>query len=59
LAFFLSVLTPSAIAPNPLINLAYLGAVVLAAAMLTLGVGLVRARTATALRVSHQPPHKE
>lgn len=32
LAFFLSVLTPAATAPNPLINLAYLGAAVLVAA---------------------------
>jgi hypothetical protein len=45
LAFFLSVLTPDATAPNPLINLAYLGAAVLVAAMLALGVGLVRALT--------------
>ncbi len=42
LAFFLSVLTPEATAPNPLINLAYLGAALLVAAMLTLGVGLTR-----------------
>ena len=43
LAFFLSVLTPDATEPNALINLAYLGAVLLAAGLLTLGVGLVRA----------------
>ena len=42
LAFFLSVLTPNATTPTPLINLAYLGAIVLVAAMLTLGIGLVR-----------------
>jgi Ni,Fe-hydrogenase I cytochrome b subunit len=44
LAFFLSVLTPDATEPNPLINLAYLGAVLLVTAMLTLGIGLIRAR---------------
>jgi len=43
LAFFLSVLGPDATAPNGLINLAYAGAVVLAAGVLVLGVGLVRA----------------
>jgi hypothetical protein len=47
LAFFLSVLAPDATAPNPLINLAYLGAAVLVSAMLTLGIGLVRTRTPT------------
>jgi len=40
----LSVLHPGATEPNALIYLAYLGAVVLVAAMITLGVGLVRAR---------------
>ncbi len=44
-AFFLSVLSPDATQPNGLINLAYLGAVVLAAGLLVLGVGLVRRRT--------------
>lgn len=43
-AFFLSVLTPDATKPNALINLAYVGAVVLALAVLTLGIGLIRAR---------------
>lgn len=42
LAFFLSVLTPDATAPNALINLAYVGAILLAAGLLTLGVGLIR-----------------
>jgi len=42
-AFFLSVVSPKATAPNGLINLAYLGALFLAAAVLSLGVGLVRA----------------
>jgi hypothetical protein len=44
LAFFLSVLDPDATEPNALVNLAYLGAALLLAAMITLGVGLVRAR---------------
>ncbi|HEX6731490.1 MAG TPA: hypothetical protein VF074_15805 [Pyrinomonadaceae bacterium] len=42
-AFFLSVAGPDAKEPNGLINLAYIGAVFLAAAVLTLGVGLIRA----------------
>ena len=42
-AFFLSVASPTATQPNGLINLAYVGAVFLAAAVLTLGVGLIRA----------------
>ncbi len=41
-AFFLSMLSPTATAPNALINLAYLGGVVLATGLLVLGVGLVR-----------------
>lgn len=41
-AFFLSVLSPDATEPNALISLAYVGAVLLVAGMLTLGVGLVR-----------------
>jgi hypothetical protein len=41
-AFFLSVLSPDATEPNALINLAYLGAVLLASGLLVLGVGLVR-----------------
>lgn len=41
-AFFLSVLSPDATAPNSLIYLAYVGAVVLAAGLLTLGIGLIR-----------------
>lgn len=43
-AFFLSVLSPEATEPNVLINLAYVGAISLAAGLLTLGVGLVRAQ---------------
>jgi len=42
-AFFLSVIPPDAKQPNALINLAYVGALFLAAAVLTLGVGLIRA----------------
>jgi uncharacterized membrane protein len=42
-AFFLSVVSPSASKPNGLINLAYIGALFLAAAVITLGVGLIRA----------------
>jgi hypothetical protein len=42
-AFFLSVASPTATQPNDLMNLAYVGAVFLAAAVLSLGVGLIRA----------------
>ena len=42
-AFFLSMVSPSAKEPNVLINLAYVGAVFLAGAVLSLGVGLIRA----------------
>lgn len=42
-AFFLSVVSPAATEPNVLINLAYVGGLFLAAAVLTLGVGLIRA----------------
>jgi drug/metabolite transporter superfamily protein YnfA len=42
-AFFLSVAPPESREPNGLINLAYIGAIFLAAAVLTLGVGLIRA----------------
>jgi hypothetical protein len=41
-AFFLSVLTPDATHPNGLINLAYIGAAVLAMVLLVTGVGLLR-----------------
>jgi hypothetical protein len=47
-AFFLSVVSPTAKQPNGLMNLAYIGAVFLAAAVLTLGVGLIRAARAQA-----------
>ena len=42
-AFFLSVASPTAKQPNSLMNLAYIGALFLAAAVLSLGVGLIRA----------------
>ena len=42
-AFFLSVLSPDATEPNALISLAFVGAVVLIAGLLTVGVGLIRA----------------
>jgi len=42
-AFFLSVVSPDAKQPNGLINLAYVGALFLATAVLSLGVGLIRA----------------
>jgi hypothetical protein len=45
-AFFLSVASPQSREPNGLINLAYIGALFLAAAVLTLGVGLIRAARA-------------
>ena len=41
-AFFLSVASPEAREPSGLINLAYVGALFLAAAVITLGVGLIR-----------------
>jgi hypothetical protein len=41
-AFFLSVLSPDATEPNGLIALAYIGAAVLAAGVIVLGVGLLR-----------------
>ncbi len=43
-AFFFSVLTPDATQPNALINLAYVGAIVLAGGVVTLGIGLLRAK---------------
>ena len=42
-AFFLSVVSPTATEPNALMNLAYIGALFLAAAVLSLGIGLLRA----------------
>jgi len=42
--FFFSVLSPTATEPNRLIYLAFIGAIVLAAALVTLGVGLLHSR---------------
>jgi hypothetical protein len=50
MAFFLSVLSPSATEPNRLLLLAYAGAAVLVAGLLTLGVGLVRQQPASGRR---------
>lgn len=41
-AFFLSMLSPTATEPNALIYLAFVGAVLLAAGLMTLGAGLLR-----------------
>jgi hypothetical protein len=40
-AYFLSVLSPTATKPNALINLAYVGAVVLTIGLIVLGIGLL------------------
>jgi len=42
LGFFLSVASPNATAPNRAVSLIYFGALILAVAVLTLGVGLLR-----------------
>ena len=42
-AFFLSIASPTATQPHGLMNLAYVGAMFLASAVLSLGVGLIRA----------------
>ncbi len=52
-AFFLSVLSPQATEPNGLISLVYPGAASLALAVLSLGVGLIRAA-----RVAPSPGRK-
>jgi hypothetical protein len=52
-AFFLSVLTPEATEPNALIYLAYIGAILLGAALFTLGIGILRSPRADE-RVPHQ-----
>jgi drug/metabolite transporter superfamily protein YnfA len=46
-AFFLSVVSAAATSPNPLINVAYLGAAALGISVITLGVGLIRAARRT------------
>ncbi len=43
-AFFFSVLKPDATEPNSFIYLAYVGAVILAIGLFTLGIGLIRKR---------------
>jgi len=43
--FFLSMLAPTAAAPSPMVGLVHAGAALLAAGVLTLGVGLLRRRT--------------
>lgn len=47
LGFFLSMTSPTAAEPNGLVALIYVGAVVLAISVLTLGVGLVRSALAS------------
>ena len=44
IAFFLSVLSPDARQPTPLVYLAYVGAALLVTGLLILGIGLLRAR---------------
>jgi phosphatidylserine synthase len=44
IAFFLSVLSPDASQPTPLVYLAYLCAILLVTGLLILGIGLLRAR---------------
>ena len=53
LAYFLSVLPPTATEPNGLVYLAFIGAVVLAIGLVILGVGLVRTPSA-----SREPPQE-
>jgi hypothetical protein len=52
-AFFLSVASPTATQPNGLMNLAYIGALLLAAAVLSFGVGLIRAAQRMEGRQAH------
>jgi hypothetical protein len=51
-AFFLSVLSPTAQQPNGIIYLAFVGAALLAAGVLTLGVGLIRGGKPTRTEVN-------
>jgi hypothetical protein len=53
-AFFLSVASPAAREPNGFMGLGYVGALFLAGAVLSLGVGLIRA----ARRKGSQPSHR-
>jgi hypothetical protein len=43
IAYFLSIVRPDAERPNRLVNLAYVGGVILTIGMVTLGIGLLRA----------------
>jgi hypothetical protein len=54
-AFFLSVASATAKEPNGLINLAYIGALFLAGAVLSLGVGLIRAPGDTRASIRYAP----
>jgi hypothetical protein len=44
-AFFFSVLSPDATEPNGIINLAYVGAVILISGLIILGIGLVKKKS--------------
>jgi hypothetical protein len=52
-AFFLSVPSPDSTAPNRLIYLAYVGAVLLALGVIVLGIGLVRRPAQTSGKADH------
>lgn len=52
-AHFLSVLSPQAKQPSGLINMAYVGGVILALGILTLGIGLLRRRKVEAFPPDH------
>ena len=54
-AFFLSVLMPQDQEPNAVIHLAYVGAVILVAGLLTLGIGLLRATTSRSAPAGSPP----
>lgn len=47
LGFFLSMSSPTATSPNGAVSFIYVGALVLAASVLTLGIGLVKAALVT------------
>jgi hypothetical protein len=55
IAYFLSVLPPTATEPSALIYLAFVGAVILAAGLFTLGVGLLR-KASTSSGPDHRLP---
>jgi hypothetical protein len=58
-AFFLSVASPTAKEPNGLMNLAYIGALFLAGAVLSLGVGLIRAARRTSQLPTTDPAKRD